>query len=84
MTIINISLAVIFFCLAFIVLSNRIKMEWFAKSVMCLMMISIVGAWASINTDYQKFYDISWNLFFSCLAFIACFVTYKANKRGYY
>ena len=84
MIIINACLFVIFSCLAFIVLLSKIKMEWFARLIMCVMMFSILVVSASINTEYKHFYDVSWNLFFSCLAFIACFVTYKANKRGYY
>lgn len=84
MIIINACIFVIFSCLAFIVLLSNIKMEWFARLIMCVMMFSILVVSASINTEYKHFYDVSWNLFFSCLAFIACFVTYKANKRGYY
>lgn len=84
MIIINACLFVIFSCLAFIVLLSKIKMEWFARLIMCVMMFSILVVSASINTEYKHFYDASWNLFFSCLAFIAYFVTYKANKRGYY
>lgn len=82
--IINISLIVVFFCLSFVVLSSRIDMKWFAKLVMCFMMISIIGVGASLNSNYKYYEDLSWNLFFSCLAFMVCFVTYWTNKRGGY
>lgn len=82
--IINISLIIIFCCLSAIVLSSRIEMKWFAKLVMCIMMISIIGVGASLNTNFNKFYGLWLNIFFSCLAFIACFVTYWTNKRGSY
>lgn len=82
--IINISLIIVFFCLSFAVLSSRIDMKWFAKLVMCFMMISIIGAGASLNSSYKHYESLSWDVFFSCLAFMACFITYWINKRGGY
>lgn len=82
--IINASLIIVFFCLSFAVLSSRIDMKWFAKLVMCFMMISIIGAGASLNSNYKHYEGLSWDVFFSCLAFMACFITYWINKRGGY
>lgn len=82
--IINLSLSIVFCCLAFVVLSSRIDMKWFAKLVMCFMMISIIGVGASLNSNYKHYEDLSWDLFFSCLAFMGCFITYWTNKMGSY
>lgn len=84
MMLINICLIVIFGCLTFIVLSKKIEMKWFAKLVMCFMMISIIGIGASLNSKFTEFEDISWNIFFACLAFLSSFVTYWTQKRGGY
>lgn len=84
MIIINLSLVIIFCCIGYVVLFSRIKIEWFAKLIMCIMMISSACAGFSINTEYNLLSNVSWNLFFSGVAFFACLFTYKANKRGYY
>lgn len=76
--IINISLIIVFFCLSFVVLSRRIDMKWFAKLVMCFMMISIIGAGASLNSNCKYHEDLAWNLFFH--AWLSCFALGRTGQ----
>lgn len=80
--IINLSLITIWLCLAFVVISRNIAVGTLEKFVMCLMMISTIAAFVSLNTSFKDFYISSWNAFFGCLALVACVLTYRANKRG--
>lgn len=80
--IINLSLITIWLCLAFIVSSKNIDVGKLEKFTMCLMMLSTIAAYVSLNTSFKNFYIPSWDAFFSCLALVACVLTYRANKRG--
>ena len=82
--IVNLSLIVIGFCLLFITISKRIKMKWFAKFVMCQSMVGIVGILASRIGKHDTFSDLSYDLFFSSIAFLVCFATFYVYKRGGY
>ena len=73
----KICLIVIFICLSFLVMNRRVKMLWFAKFIMCLMMISSI-AMAAIPKNHDIFQD----LFFIGLAFIFSLGAKTIYERG--
>ena len=75
----NICLIVIFVCFSFLVLNKRVKMLWFAKFIMCLMMISSIGMMAM-----PKHHDILQDIFFVGLAFIISLGTKHIYMKGSY
>ncbi len=75
----KICLVIIFVCLSFLVMNRRIKMLWFAKFIMCLMMISSI-AMAAV----PKHHDVAQDIFFIGLAFIFSFGTKFIYERGGY
>lgn len=77
--IVDICLIVIFICFSFLVMNRNVKMLWFAKSIMCLMMISSIAMMA-----IPKHHDVFQDLFFVGLAFIVSLGTKVICERGGY
>lgn len=79
MMIIKISLVIVFLCFASIALNPRIKVKWFAKFIMCVGMINIIGVVASEKYGHQ--YEAS---LFVVFAFLFSYATLIIHKRGTY
>ena len=75
----NICLIIIFLCFAFMVMNKRIQLLWFAKGLMCIGMLAILGA-LSIPKHYNTIMDVLFVVF----AFLASYGTSLIYKMGSY
>jgi hypothetical protein len=75
----NISLIIIGLCFLFIVMNRRIDLKWFAKGIMCIGMILIIGVLA-----IPKHHDILMDGLFVVMAFLTCYGTIFIYKKGSY
>ena len=74
----NICLIVIFFCFLFMVMNRRVDLKWFAKGLMCVGMLAIVGA-LSIPKHHAIVDVLS-----IVIAFLTAYGTTLIYKRGSY
>ena len=77
--IINICLIVIFFCFLFMVMNRRVDLKWFAKGLMCIGMLTIVGV-----LSMPKHHDTIADFLFIVIAFLTVYGTTLIYKRGSY
>ena len=77
--IINICLIVIFFCFLFMVMNRRVDLKWFAKGLMCIGMLAIVGV-----LSIPKHHDMIMDVLFIVIAFLTAYGTTLIYKRGGY
>ena len=77
--IINICLIVIFFCFLFMVMNRRVDLKWFAKGLMCIGMLTIVGV-----LSMPKHHDTIADFLFIVIAFLTVYGTTLIYKRGGY
>ena len=75
----NICLIVIFFCFLFMVMNRRVDLKWFAKGLMCIGMLTIVGV-LSIPNHHDTIMDV----LFIVIAFLTAYGTTLIYKRGCY
>lgn len=75
----NICLSIIGFCFLFMVMNRRVDLKWFAKCIMCVGMLLIVGVIA-----VPKHHDILMDGLFAIMAFLTCHGTTLIYKRGSY
>ena len=75
----NICLIVIFFCFLFMVMNRRVDLKWFAKGLMCVGMLTIVGA-----LSIPKHHDAIVDVLFIIIAFLTVYGTTLIYKRGSY
>ena len=75
----NICLIVIFFCFLFMVMNKRIQLLWFAKGLMCIGMLAILGV-----LSIPKHHDTIMDILFTVFAFLASYGTALIYKRGGY
>ena len=77
--IINICLIVIFFCSLFMVMNRRVDLKWFAKGLMCISMLTIVGV-----LSMPKYHNTIADFLFIVIAFLTVYGTTLIYKRGSY
>lgn len=77
--IVNASLILIWFCFASIALNPRVKVRWFAKMVMCIGMVNIIGVLAIDQYKLQSQQGL-----FAVFAFLFAYATVIIHKRGTY
>ena len=77
--IIDICLIVIFFCFLFMVMNRRVDLKWFAKGLMCVGMLTIVGV-----LSIPKHHDTTMDVLFIVIAFLTAYGTTLIYKRGSY
>ena len=75
----NICLIVIFFCFLFMVMNRRVDLKWFAKGLMCVGMLSIVGV-----LSIPKYHGTIADALFIVIAFLTTYGTTLIYKRGGY
>lgn len=75
----NICLIVIFFCFLFMVMNRRVVLKWFAKGLMCIGMLAIVGALSA-----PKHHDTTMDVLFIVIAFLTAYGTTLIYKIGSY
>ena len=75
----NICLIVIFFCFLFMVMNRRVDLKWFAKGLMCVGMLTIVGV-LSIPKHLSTITDV----LSIVIAFLTAYGTTLIYKRGGY
>ena len=75
----NICLIVIFFCFLFMVMNRRVDLKWFAKGLMCVGMLTIVGV-LSIPKHLSTITDV----LSIVIAFLTVYGTTLIYKRGSY
>ena len=75
----NFCLFIIFICFAFMVMNHRVKLLWFAKGLMCVGMLSILGV-----MSIPKHHDTIMDILFIVFAFLASYGTSLIYKRGAY
>ena len=75
----NICLIVIFFCFLFMVMNRRVDLKWFAKGLMCIGMLAIVG-----ELSMPKHHDTVADFLFIVIAFLTVYGTTLIYKRGGY
>ena len=75
----NICLIVIFFCFLFMVMNRRVDLKWFAKGLMCIGMLAIVGV-----LSIPKHHDTRMDVLFIVIAFLTAYGTTLIYKRGSY
>lgn len=75
----NICLIVIFFCFLFMVMNRKIELLWFAKGLMCIGMLAIVGV-----LSIPKHHDMIMDILFIVIAFLTAYGTTLIYKRGSY
>lgn len=75
----DLCLVVIFICFAFMVLNKRIQLLWFAKGLMCMGMIAIIGVLA-----VPKHHDTIMDVLFVVLSILTAYGTMMIYKRGSY
>lgn len=77
--IVTASLIVIWICFASIALNPRIQVKWFAKGVMCIGMINIIGVLAVDEYKIQSEQGL-----FVVFAFLFFYATIIIHRRGTY
>ena len=75
----NICLIVIFFCFLFMVMNRRVDLKWFAKGLMCVGMLTIVGL-----LSIPKHLSTITNVLSIVIAFLTVYGTTLIYKRGGY
>ena len=75
----NICLIVIFFCFLFMVVNRRVDLKWFAKGIMCIGMLAIVGV-----LSIPKHHDMTMDVLFVVIAFLTAYGTTLIYKMGSY
>lgn len=75
----NICLIVIFFCFLFMVMNRRVDLKWFAKGLMCVGMLTIVGV-----LSIPKHLGTITNVLSIVIAFLTVYGTTLIYKRGSY
>ena len=75
----NICLSIIGFCFLFMVMNRRVDLKWFAKGLMCIGMIAIVGV-----LSIPKHHDTIMDVLFIVIAFLTAYGTTLIYKRGSY
>ena len=75
----NICLIVIFFCFLFMVMNRRVDLKWFAKGLMCVGMLAIVGV-----LSIPKHHDMIMDVLFVVIAFLTVYGTTLIYKMGSY
>lgn len=75
----NICLIVIFFCFLFMVMNRRVDLKWFAKGLMCVGMLTIVGV-LSIPKHLSTITDV----LSIVIAILTAYGTTLIYKRGSY
>lgn len=75
----NICLIVIFFCFLFMVMNRRVDLKWFAKGLMCVGMLTVVGV-LSIPKHLSTITDV----LSIVIAFLTVYGTTLIYKRGSY
>lgn len=75
----NICLIVIFFCFLFMVMNRRVDLKWFAKGLMCVGMLTIVGVLST-----HKHHNTIADVLFIVIAFLTAYGTTLIYKRGNY
>ena len=76
----NICLIVIFFCFLFMVMNRKIELLWFAKGLMCISMLTIVGVLSIPKYHHDTIMDV----LFIVIAFLTAYGTILIYKRGSY
>ena len=75
----NICLSIIGFCFLFMVMNRRVDLKWFAKGLMCVGMLAIVGV-----LSIPKHHDTIMDVLFIVIAFLTAYGTTLIYKRGSY
>ncbi len=75
----NICLSIIGFCFLFMVMNRRVDLKWFAKGLMCIGMLAIVGV-----LSIPKHHDTIIDVLVIVIAFLTCYGTTLIYKRGSY
>ena len=75
----NICLSIIGFCFLFMVMNRRVDLKWFAKGLMCIGMLAIVGV-----LSIPKHHDTMMDVLFIVIAFLTAYGTTLIYKRGSY
>ena len=75
----NICLSIIGFCFLFMVMNRRVDLKWFAKGLMCIGMLAIVGV-----LSIPKHHDTITGVLFIVIAFLTAYGTTLIYKRGGY
>ena len=75
----DICLSIIGFCFLFIVMNRRVDLKWFAKALMCIGMLAIVGV-LSVPKHHGTIIDV----LFIVIAFLTAYGTALIYKRGSY
>lgn len=75
----NICLSIIGFCFLFMVMNRRVDLKWFAKGLMCIGMLAIVGV-----LSIPKHHDTIMDVLFIVIAFLTAYGTTLIYKRGSY
>ena len=75
----NICLIVIFFCFLFMVMNRRVDLKWFAKGLMCVGMLAIVGV-----LSMPKHHNTIMDVLFIVIAFLTAYGTTLIYKMGSY
>ena len=75
----NICLSIIGFCFLFMVMNRRVDLKWFAKGIMCIGMLAIVGV-----LSIPKHHDTIMDVLFIVIAFLTAYGTTLIYKRGSY
>ena len=75
----NICLSIIGFCFLFMVMNRRVDLKWFAKGIMCIGMLAIVGV-----LSIPKHHDTIMDILFIVIAFLTAYGTTLIYKRGSY
>ena len=76
----NICLIVIFFCFLFMVMNRRVVLKWFAKGLMCVGMLTIVG----VLSTPKHHHDTIMGVLFIVIAFLTAYGTTLIYKIGSY
>ena len=75
----NFCLSIIGFCFLFMVMNRRVDLKWFAKGLMCIGMLAIVGV-----LSIPKHHDTMMDVLFIVIAFLTAYGTTLIYKRGSY
>ena len=75
----NICLIVVFFCFLFMVMNRRVDLKWFAKGLMCVGMLAIVGV-----LSMPKHHNTIMDVLFIVIAFLTAYGTTLIYKMGSY
>lgn len=74
----NICLIVIFFCFLFMVMNRRVDLKWFAKGLMCVGMLTVVGV-----LSIPKHISTITEVLSIVIAFLTVYGTTLIYKRGW-